>query len=109
MGRLITIRTKQRAFHPNGDQFVLDLSPDVFSVLRVSPEGDQHILSLINVTSRPTELEIPVAQLKAGAVRWYDIVSGMEWEADEGILYVSILPYDIFWLTPVEEVEGISA
>ncbi len=109
LGRLITIRTKQRSFHPNGDQFVLDLSPDVFSVLRVSPEGDQHILSLINVTSRPTELEIPVAQLKAGAVRWYDIVSGMEWEADEGILYVSILPYDIFWLTPVEEVEDISA
>ncbi len=109
LGRLITIRTKQRAFHPNGEQYILDLSPEVFSVLRISPEGDRHILSLISVTSRPTQLEIPLKLLGAKASRWYDIVGGMEWEADDETLYVSILPYDIFWLTPVTEVEKINA
>ncbi len=103
LGRLITIRTRQRAFHPNGAQHILDLSPSVFAVLRISPEGDQHILSLINVTPRPTDLEIPVHLLRSDETRWFDIVSGMEWEADEGVLYISILPYDIFWLTPVSE------
>ena len=110
LGRLITIRTQQRAFHPNGAQTILDLSPSAFAVLRVSPKGDQHILSLINVTSRPTDLQIPISMLQAGETRWYDIVSGMEWEADEGMLYINILPYDIFWLTPFRESrESISA
>ena len=109
LGRLITIRTKQRAFHPNGFQKILHLSPDVFAVYRISPEGDQHILSLINVTSHPSQLEIPLRMLGMDVARWYDIVGGMEWEADEGIIYLSILPYDILWLTPVAEVDEITA
>jgi len=107
LGRFINIRTKQRAFHPNGAQYILDLSSSVFAVLRISPEGDQHILSLINVTSRPTDLEIPIDMLKTDETRWHDIVSDMEWEADEGMLYVRVLPYDIFWMTPYKEAQSI--
>ena len=44
------VRTRSRAFHPQGGQKVLELSPSVFSVLRISPEEDQHILCLINVS-----------------------------------------------------------
>ena len=45
LGRLITIRTKQPGFHPNGDQHVLMISPDIFAVLRISPGGGQQGLS----------------------------------------------------------------
>jgi len=103
LGRLMTLRTEQRAFHPNGAQIILDLSPHVFSVLRISPEGDQHILSLINVSGSPCFLEIPVRLLETPATLWHDLVSGMEWEADEGVLAVSILPYDVLWLKPASE------
>jgi len=103
LGRLMTLRTKQRAFHPNGAQVILELSPSVFSVLRISPEGDQHILSLINVSGNPCTLEIPLSMLETPATLWYDLVSDMEWEADEGVLTVSILPYDVFWLKPDSE------
>lgn len=33
------------------DQHILMLSPDVFTALRISPERDQYILTLTNVTN----------------------------------------------------------
>ncbi len=102
-GRLITIRTRQRAFHPNGMQRVLALAPEIFAVLRVSPEGDQRILSLTNVTNRTCHVEISLEDLDTGEARWYDLVSGMEWMADEGRLHVTLLPYDVVWLQPFGE------
>ncbi|MBW2094338.1 MAG: sugar phosphorylase, partial [Deltaproteobacteria bacterium] len=58
LGRLITIRTRQPAFHPNGEQRVLMLSDQLFSVLRSSPDGQQHLLALVNVTTRACHLEL---------------------------------------------------
>ena len=97
-GRLISIRTHKRAFHPNGDQRVLDLSPAVFTVLRTSPEGDAHILSLINVTGHSHRLEIDLTGLGLEDTSFTDLVSGMEWLSDQGKLTVSLQPYDVIWL-----------
>ena len=44
--KLLEFRVRQSAFHPNGDQQILSVSPDVFAVLRVSPNARQHILDL---------------------------------------------------------------
>jgi len=104
-GRLISVRTRQRAFHPNGAQRVLTLSPEVFSVLRVSPEGDQRILALFNITSKVCRLEIPIAELGTDETAWYDLVSGMEWMADEGNLYITLQPYDVVWIEPLSNKE----
>ena len=38
LGWIEEIRVRQRAFHPNGDQRVLMISPDIFAVLRISGE-----------------------------------------------------------------------
>ncbi len=103
LGRLITLRTRQRAFHPNGPQKVLYLSPQVFALYRVSPERDQHILTLVNVSNRVCHLKIPLKELHVDALHWYDIVSGMEWMADEGIINLTVYPYDVVWLTPFRE------
>ena len=102
-GRLIVIRTRERAFHPNGPQRVLILSPAVFSVIRTSPEGDQMILTLINITGRPCRLEVPLSELGTDETRWYDLVSGMEWMTEDERLYLSLQPYDVLWLTPFRE------
>jgi len=99
-GRLIRIRTRRRAFHPNAGQRVLRLSSDVFSVLRTSPEADRQILTLVNVTDRACRVEVSLGELGTEEVRWYDIVSGVEWMADEGNLYVSLEPYGVVWLEP---------
>ncbi len=109
LGRLIAIRTKHRAFHPNGEQHVLTLSTDIFSVYRISPEDDQRILTLTNVTGKVCTVEVPLSELHTEETHWYDIVSGMEWMAENQTLYLTLFPYDVIWLTPNgEKVEGLS-
>ena len=105
LGRLIRIRTKQKAFHPNGEQHVLMLSPDIFAVLRVSPQGNQRILALVNVTRKACQVKIPLTELGTEETHWYDLVSGMEWMAEDQTLYMSLQPYDVIWLEPMGKKE----
>jgi len=101
LGRLIAIRTRQRAFHPNGNQRVLMISPDIFSVYRISPDEDQHILTLTNVTNKVCKIEVPLSELSIYETHWYDIVSEMEWMAENQKLHITMQPYDVIWLTPL--------
>jgi len=98
--RLYRIRSTQAAFHPRGKQRVLRISPKVFSVLRSSPNRDQHILALTNVSSRGLSLEIPLRDLPIRAGRWHDLVSTKTFYAEKGILKLSLQPYDVLWLSP---------
>ena len=100
LGRLLNIRTGERAFHPSSDQKILDLAPQIFSVLRTTPERDRKVLAMVNVSSKPVKLDIPLAELGLDHEFWFDLVSEMEWAADEGVLHLSFLPYDVIWLTP---------
>lgn len=100
LGRLLKIRTQKRAFHPYGGQRILNVSPEIFSVLRTSPDGEETILALTNVSTKVLRLEIPLSELGCRETHWYDIVSGVEWMSDEGILYINMNPYDIIWLEP---------
>jgi sucrose phosphorylase len=108
LGRLTAIRVKNRAFHPNGKQKILTVSNHVFSIYRVSPEEDRHILALINVCDKACRIEVPLSELETDTIHWYDLVSEMEWMADDGKLYLSLQPYDVIWLAPLEET-GISS
>jgi glycosidase len=99
-GRLIGIRTKRRAFHPNGGQKVLMLSPRVFAVLRTSPEEDQRILTLTNVTNRACHFEVPLSEIGLGETHWFDLAGKMEWMVENGELHISMQPYDVIWLEP---------
>jgi len=103
LGRLIAIRTKKSAFHPHGEQKILMISPDIFTVLRTSLEEEQQILSLINITSKVCHIEIPLSEVGSNEIYWYDIVSGMEWMADDKKLFLTLQPYDIIWLEPLRE------
>ena len=103
LGRLITIRTKQRAFHPNGDQRILKISPSIFAVLRRSPEGRQLILALTNITSEVCRIDIPLDLLGTSETQWRDLVSEMEWSADGKLLHLTLLPYDVIWLEPLKK------
>lgn len=99
-------RTTERAFHPQGVQHVLMISSDVFSVLRTSPEGDQHILTMTNVTSWVTTLEISLSEIGIQETRWYDLVSEQEWKAEEKKLSITLQPYDVIWLKPFSELNA---
>jgi len=104
--RLNLTRTRERAFHPQGNQQIIMNSPDVFAVLRTSPEGDEWILTMTNVTLRQTRIEIQPSEWGAQETHWFDLINENEWIAEEGKLKVTLEPYDIAWLKAVAESKG---
>jgi sucrose phosphorylase len=102
LGRLIIIRTRKRIFHPNSDQKILELSRNVFAVLRKSSD-DEILLALTNITDRACHLEIPVSVTGTADTRWFDIVSKTEFDTDDGIIFITMQPYDVIWLEPFHE------
>lgn len=103
LGRLLTIRSQQRSFHPSGRHRVLSLDHRVLAVLRSSPEGDEHTLALINVADQSFSLEIAMDEVGIHSPYWLDLVSEMDWAVSEGKLHLKLLPYDILWLQPRNE------
>lgn len=97
-GKLALARTANRAFHPHGGQRVLMISPQVFTVLRSSPEKDQHILTMTNVTHSSCRIEICVSDLGIEETRWLDLISGKQWQTENHNLSVTLDPYAVVWL-----------
>jgi sucrose phosphorylase len=83
--RLLRTRAAAIAFHPNGEQEVLDLHPAVFALVR-RHEG-QAVLCLQNVSNRRCNLVLPWA----GAT---DLLSGSPLSGHQA----SLAPYEILWL-----------
>ena len=103
--KLNLTRTGQRAFHPHGGQKVLEPSPQVFTVLRTSPEGDEHILTMTNVANKKIGLAISLKDVGVKATRWFDLVNEREYHVASGHLTVNLEPYDVVWL----KASGISS
>jgi len=57
---LALARTRHRSFHPNGAHQVLMHCAQVFAVFRSSPENDQHVLAMTNVSDRFIRFSIPL-------------------------------------------------
>ena len=104
LGRIISIRTKQRSFHPNGPQHVMDLSPGLFSVLRTSPEEDERILSLVNISTKICNVVVSLIDVGSDDNKWIDLINDTEYFAKDNALPISLLPYDVLWLKPSNEI-----
>ena len=104
--RINLIRTQNRAFHPRGKQKVFELSPHAFVVLRTSPEGDDHVLTLTNVTGKKLQLGISLKALGVYERLWQDLIGDKHWEVVNSRLRVALRPYDMAWLKPIQEIEG---
>ena len=130
LSRLLDVRVSNRAFHPNGDQKVLRVDPAVFALLRISPDCEQHILTLTNVTPHRCQVKIPLEQLGVSGVftpsegaaamgeplgkpfcavpqdhYWYDLMGRRGWQIVDDTLSVTLAAYDVAWLIPLIELE----
>ncbi len=116
LGRLLEIRVRQRAFHPQGEQQILSISPQCFIVLRVAPNCEEHLLTITNVTNQICYLEIPLAQLQLDNSEtivcatpednyWYDLIGKRGWGVQQDKISLVLQPYDIVWLIPYMELE----
>ena len=115
LGKLLEIRVRQSAFHPQGEQQILELSARCFVVLRVAPDGNEHILTIVNISNQICQLEIPVAKLQLNNSKttldntannyWYDLVGNRGWRVQQQKIFLVLHPYDVVWLVPYVELE----
>jgi len=98
---LIRTRAAHPAFHPNGAQEVLFGSEALFVLVRTSPEGDEKVLCIHNVSDTVQSFRADLKALSirhAGALR--DVISGTSYLANDGDnLTLTVGPYQVLWLT----------
>ncbi|WP_417548304.1 alpha-amylase family glycosyl hydrolase [Marinobacter segnicrescens] len=93
--RLITIRRKQPAFHPNATQFTLHLGLKIFGFWRQSMRRDQSIFCIHNITDEVQQVALADINL-IGTDHWRDLISGLEIDDLSGSL--TLKPYQAVWL-----------
>jgi glycosidase len=102
--RLLDQRRKHPAFHPAGDQKILEIDPCLFALQRVARDGSEHLLSLINVTPEPITAAIDLRNWNLPqSERWQEILHGEIYLAPHGKLTISLDAFEVKWLLPEEE------
>ena len=92
MKDIISIRTMQKAFHPNGAQSIFKIKPEIFTLLRTSPQKDQQILSLINVTADQCHLSIPMETINIFNKEWYSLIDQKKHTFREEVISLTLEP-----------------
>ena len=87
--RLLKARAADPAFHPNGDQIVLDLNPAIFAVQRTSPDALSTVFCVQNVSAESLHIRLPV---RNSALK--ELVSGKTHRSDD----LRVRPYEVLWL-----------
>jgi sucrose phosphorylase len=94
--RLIEIRRRQPAFHPNATQYTLHFSDQVFAFWRESLDRDQSIFALHNVSAG--RQQIPLVELNLIATEaWGDLLTGVRYEDLGGV--IELEPYGCVWIS----------
>lgn len=96
MKRLLSIRTKQPAFHPNATQFTLQLGDSFFGFWRQSTDRTQSIFALHSMISETQTLAVMSLNL-IGGEEWVDLLSGETIEDFNE--EISFAPYQCRWIT----------
>jgi len=97
LSRLIQIRRRQEAFHPNATQYTLHPSNQALLVFwRQSMTRDQSIFSIHNLSNHPQTL--PLVELNLIATdQWVDLISGQMIPDIQDTL--TLQPYQSAWIT----------
>jgi sucrose phosphorylase len=96
--RLVHYRIKEKCFHPNAPQTILDVSDKVFCVLRTSLDSQERIIAITSITNSTENLTIDLNSHDIKGQRWYDILSKKTHTAKDGVLDLNLEAYDILWL-----------
>ena len=91
--RLLQIRRRQPAFHPDAQQQVLELDNGLFGLRRVSLDGRQEIVCLFNCTG--CAASVPRDSLPAGIDGWRDLIGSADVSFTQQRVQLS--PYAACW------------
>jgi sucrose phosphorylase len=94
--QLLRARSTSSAFHPHGEQQVLDMGEAVFALLRISPNAKERVLCLQNISVRAQWIR---AENLAGFISslFTDLLAGQvtDGSSTDGL---SLEPYQTLWL-----------
>ncbi|WP_017658543.1 sugar phosphorylase [Baaleninema simplex] len=94
--RLLAVRRRQPAFHPNATQYTLHLKKALFGFWRQSINRDQSIFSIHNLSDRVQKLYLSEINLVC-TDPWCDLISGNI--IDDIYETVVLEPYQSVWIT----------
>ena len=98
--KLMLIRKKQPAFHPNAVQFTLHLGSNLYGIWRQSLDKKQSIFCISNLTDEIVKLSLLDLNL-IGFDHWRDIIT--EIEIDDITSEIEFSPYQTMWLTNLQD------
>ncbi len=92
---LLNLRRAHSAFHPAGQQTVLDLGSAVFALERIASDGQERVIALHNVTAQVAAVEIATG----GVRRWRNLHLDEPVDIPAVFTYRIVLsPYQVAWL-----------
>ena len=94
--KLIILRKKQPAFHPNSTQFTLQLDKHFFGIWRQSIDRSQSIFCINNLSKNKKSISLLNINL-ISTEKWYDILTNKE--VKNITKDITLLPYQSIWLT----------
>lgn len=98
LSELISIRTKQPAFHPNATQFTLHLGLQLFGFWRQSTDRRQSIFCISNITDHV--MDLPISELNLIITEsWHDLISGAE--IKDLTQTIQLQPYQTVWISNI--------
>ncbi len=95
----LCIRTHEKAFHPAGIQRVIDTAPEIFALLRLSPDKNEPILALHNLSGQTLRTVLDLRSMELhGYSRALELIGGTRHSCSGNKLDVNIPPYETLWL-----------
>ena len=94
--KIITLRKKQAAFHPNATQFTLQLDDEFFGIWRQSIDRSQSIFCISNLSNKKKQISLLDINL-ISTNKWFDILSKKKIKKIDDYLFFQ--PYQTYWIT----------
>jgi glycosidase len=99
--RLLRGRSASSAFHPHGQQQVLDCGKAIFALLRLSPDESQGVLCLHNISNQLQNFTIDLKNIfNSSSGRLIDLITNSPIDYSTGRFILQ--PYQTLWLTMKE-------
>ena len=93
---LIELRSLQPAFHPNAQQFILQLGKKAFGFYRQSIDKKQTIFCISNVTKTYNSISLIDLDIKLSG-KWNDLILKESLEFDKD--YLHLKPFQTVWIS----------
>jgi sucrose phosphorylase len=98
LAKIIQIRTKEKSFHPNADQNIIDLGPSIFSLIRTSMEKTERILCITNVTDKVEKINLNLSKMGLQTYKFQELITNRNIQSTGEMLSLTVDAYEILWL-----------